>query len=115
MRDKRDGRFAPMGVMPHVTLPMLKIIPSCDRLIFNMRIPIPGKTVFLLGRDPKFMKDWEGPNTCLLRLLRVSYFELFIICIPYFVYIFLLHCKYFAPGRKLASGLMLPVFTYGVK
>ena len=31
---------------------MLKLRPSCDRLIFNMGIPIPGKTVFILRQGP---------------------------------------------------------------
>ena len=33
-------------------IPMLKIRQSCDRLIFNMGIPIPGKTVFILNPAP---------------------------------------------------------------
>ena len=32
---------------------MLKIRRSHDRLIFNMGIPIPGKTVFILRRGPE--------------------------------------------------------------
>ena len=35
-----------------IEIPMLKIRRSRDRLIFNMGIPIPGKTVFILRQGP---------------------------------------------------------------
>ena len=43
-------------VLPGMTIPMLKIRRPNGRLIFNMGIPIPGKTVFYIEMGPRFSK-----------------------------------------------------------
>ena len=46
-----------------IGIPMLKIRRSCDPLIFNMGIPIPGKTVFILKQDPGSYCWYYSPVT----------------------------------------------------
>ena len=49
-----------------IGIPMLKIRRSCDRLIFNMGIPIPGKTVFILRHaDFRMMMSWQWNPFCI--------------------------------------------------
>ena len=44
-----------------IGIPMLKIRRSLNRVIFNMEIPIPGKTVFVLKQVPDvFIKSHEA-------------------------------------------------------
>ena len=38
MREKRDGRFAPIGVLPHVTLPRIEL------LYATIHLPMTGDT-----------------------------------------------------------------------
>ena len=45
-----------------MAISMLKIRRSLGRLIFNMGIAIPGKTVFLIETAPRYLADW-GCNT----------------------------------------------------
>ena len=45
------------GIVLPVGIPIIKIRRSGDRLIFVMETPIPGKTVFILGRYPDY-KVW---------------------------------------------------------
>ena len=54
-----DGSYIALGavsirktVLPGMVIPMLKIRRPNGRLIFNMGIPIPGKTVFLIETGP---------------------------------------------------------------
>ena len=42
---------------------MLKIRRPSGRLIFNMGIAIPGKTVFLIETAPRWMITWTPPNS----------------------------------------------------
>ena len=42
-------------VLPGMAIPMLKIRRPTGRLIFNMGIPIPGKTVFYIETGPSFI------------------------------------------------------------
>ena len=44
-------------VLPGMAIPMLKIRRPNDRLIFNMGIAIPGKTVFLIETAPCSMSS----------------------------------------------------------
>ena len=41
-----------MPFYQYIEIPMLKIRRSCNRLIFNMGIPVPGKMVFILRQGP---------------------------------------------------------------
>ena len=51
-----------------IGIPMLKIRRSHDRLIFNMGIPIPGKTVFILrqGPDPAISCEAALPDNAMV-------------------------------------------------
>ena len=52
-----------------MAIPMLKIRRPTGRLIFNMGIPIPGKTVFLIETGPRFryiLSYWNIKFTCSL-------------------------------------------------
>ena len=42
-------------VLPGMAIPMLKIRRPTGRLIFNMGIPIPGKTVFYIETGPRYL------------------------------------------------------------
>ena len=47
-------------VITSIGIPMLKISRSRDRLIFNMRIPIPGKDVLYIERGPRWRTYLHG-------------------------------------------------------
>ena len=47
------AKLPPASVKMHVAIPMLKIRRPNGRLIFNMEIAIPGKTVFLIETAPR--------------------------------------------------------------
>ena len=52
MWQQPGGRLNKKTVLPGMAIPMLKIRRPNGRLIFNMEIAIPGKTVFLIETAP---------------------------------------------------------------
>ena len=71
---------------------MLKRSQSRDRLIFNMGIPIPGKTVFVLRRSPGvkvIIVFWISYPSLSLRMLSVK-------CCTFGENVFIEHCQHSA-------------------
>ena len=54
-------------------IPMLKIRRPLGRLIFNMGIAIPGKTVFLIETAPRIFKHSKStPRSWIFKLINVD-------------------------------------------
>ena len=58
-------------VLLGMAIPMLKIRRPTGRLIFNMGIPIPGKTVFLIETGPCYCNVWGSCQMTINKLAEV--------------------------------------------
>ena len=104
-------------------IPMLKIRRSCDRLIFNMGIPIPEETIFILRRhgNPNTWKDdiyIEARPRSQIQMIAASIlwpisswmgFQIYVFVYCYY-YIDLMKLRYFAYQNNgavlVCAGLM---------
>ena len=77
---------------------MLKIRRSSDRLIFNMEIPVPGSTLFILKRGPgyarMFAKVLTRQNQCSIH------------CVPLWVHMVVTFPFYTLDGRGKMDAIL---------